>query len=116
MVSYFPNLSDAEGERYGVVTRAGLARALAANDLGAVALSDHALGILRTEGFAGYRPFQTLEETQLQSALAGVLGRSGLASGPGVPERAALGRYRLARVFPQFGQHPGPLYVMLPRH
>ena len=95
MFGYFPFRSDDEARRLGVMTPGLLDRSLRSPGVGVVALSDRALGILVERKHSGYRPFQTLSEQQLRSALPGLAG------------------HRLARVVPEFGQFRGPLYVLV---
>jgi hypothetical protein len=94
--SYFPNRSDADGVRLRVLTPGRLAAALRSRDVGAAALSDHALGILVEKKITGYRPKQELGQAELEAA---------------IPELAG---YRLERVFEDFGQFDDRLYVLMP--
>jgi hypothetical protein len=94
--SYFPNRSEADGERLGILTPGRVAASLRDPSVGAVALSDHALGILVENNLSGFRPGTTLSEAELHAALP------------------ALARYRLDRVFAHFGQFGENLYVLLP--
>jgi hypothetical protein len=96
LFSYFPERSSADGERLRLLTPDGLAASLGNPLLGAVAFSDRSLGILTSRGAFGYRPQELLSEEQIHEAL---------------PD---LARFRLDRVFEEFGQFQDRLYVMLP--
>jgi hypothetical protein len=93
--SYFPGRPDSDGAKYHLVTEDALARSLATAD--AVALTDTDLGILLRKRLNGYMPARVLTEAELQQALPG------------------LSRYRLAKVYPSFGQFRDNLYVLLPK-
>jgi hypothetical protein len=95
MFAYFPFRSDEEGRRLGVVTPGLLEGSLRSPAVDLVAFSDRALGILVERKHSGYRPFQTLGEEELRSALPGLEG------------------HRLAWVVPEFGQFRDPLYVFV---
>jgi 4-amino-4-deoxy-L-arabinose transferase-like glycosyltransferase len=94
--SYFPRRSEAEATRHHVLSQDAVRRSLRDPTVDAVVLSDHSLGVLAGRGQRGYRHFEALSEERLRAVL---------------PD---LGRYRLARVFPEFGQFRDRLYVLLP--
>lgn len=94
--AYFPARSAEDGRRLKLLTKGRLAASLAQPSVGAVALSDHALGILVDRRISGYRPREELGEADLHEALP------------------SLRRYRLDRIFEDFGQFNDRLYVLLP--
>jgi hypothetical protein len=94
--SFFPERSEEEALRYRIISEDGLIHSLRSPAVGAVALSDRALGVLLKRRHRGYAFHRELSEAELHAALP------------------ALGRFRLARVFPSFGQFRDRLYVLLP--
>ncbi len=94
--SYFPRRSEAEAARRHVLSKDAVQRSLRDPTVDAVVLSDHSLGVLAGRGQRGYRYYEALSEERLRAVLPG------------------LERYRLARVFPNFGQFRDRLYVLLP--
>lgn len=94
--SYFPTRSEDDGRRFKLLTDERLSQSLGSATVGAVVLSDRALGVLVNKQHSAYRFFSRLTEEKLQAALPGLEG------------------YHLARVFPHFGQFRGNLYILLP--
>ena len=96
MSSYFPSTPEADGKRLHLLTKDRLLATLRDPLVGAVALSDHALGLLAKQSIFGYLPKQLIDEHELHEALP------------------ALRRFRLDFVFEEFGQFDDRLYVLLP--
>jgi len=94
--SYFPAASPEDEVNLNLLTPDRLAASLRELSVGAVALSDRSLGMLVSGKISGYRPFRRLGEEELIKALP------------------ALERFRLDRVFEDFGQFKDRLYVLLP--
>ena len=78
------------------MTEERLSQSLRSEAVGAVVLSDRALGILLEKHHSAYHFFIRLTEEELQAALPGLEG------------------YHLAEVFPDFGQFRDKLYILLP--
>jgi 4-amino-4-deoxy-L-arabinose transferase-like glycosyltransferase len=83
--------------RFALATPALWEEALRDPSVGAVVLSDFAIGILARGRLGGHRPRQLLSERQLRRLLPG------------------LERFRLEKVVPSFGQFDDPLYILVPR-
>jgi len=66
-------------------------------EVGGVALSDQALGILISSSHFGHRPHRILSEGEILRALP------------------VLRRFRLVRTFPRFGIQRSPLYLFVPK-
>ena len=96
LFSFFPMRPEDEALRYRVVSEDGLVHSLRSPAVGAVALSDRALGILLERRHTGYAFYRMLTESELHEALP------------------ALRRYRLERVFHAYGQFRDKLYILLP--
>ncbi len=94
--SYWPTRSEDEGRRFKLVTDERLSRSLSSATVGAVVLSDRALGILLKKHHKAYRFYHQLTEEELKAALPGLEG------------------YHLAAVFQHFGQFRDNLYILLP--
>lgn len=97
MFAWSPNWPEEWAGRYHLATPARWQEALRDPSVGAVVLSDFAIGVIVNHRFRGYRPRQELSEAQLFAILPG------------------LERFRLDRVVPKFGQTRDFLYILLPR-
>jgi hypothetical protein len=96
LFAHFPSRSESDGRRLHILTEDRLSESLRSASIGAVVLSDRALGVLLKRKQTSYRFHRKLTEAELHSVL---------------PE---LKRYRLDRVVPEFGQFGGNLYVLFP--
>jgi hypothetical protein len=96
IAGYFPRRRGAASVRLGILNRRKVSQSLRSGVVGAAVLSDRALGILVNRKNEAYRPDHQLSERELRAIL---------------PE---LWRYRLDRVFSNFGQFDENLYVLLP--
>jgi hypothetical protein len=96
LFSYFPARSDPDVRTLGVLNEGIIAEQLRSDEIGAVVLSDKALGVLVGHTWRGIGR-KRRSEAWLRAALPG------------------LERYRLVRVFPGFGQFRDHLYVLLPK-
>ncbi len=91
--SWFPRRPSEDWQDFGLLTTERLNAAFETPDLGGLALSDQAVGILVDQSHFGFRPRRRLSEAELRRVLP------------------VLERFRLVTVLPQFGQHRTPLYL-----
>lgn len=96
LFSWFPRRPPSDGERLGLLTTDRLLAAFASLDVGMVALSDEALGVLVHGRYGGYRPWRILSESELWQVFP------------------PLRDHRLLRVVPSFGAREAPLYLLRP--
>jgi len=95
--SWFPKRPAEDGRRLGLLTTRRLLTAFEDPEVGGVALSDQALGILISSSHFGHRPHRILSEGEILRALP------------------VLRRFRLVRTFPRFGIQRSPLYLFVPK-
>jgi len=93
--SYFPLRPESDAARYGLLTQGRLEEVLADPEVAAVALSDRAVSVLAERRIAPFRPRRPMTGEQLLRLLP------------------ILRDFRLAEVYPRFGQFRGPLYFLL---